>query len=35
LRGYQSLGTSCITPSLCSSKKPTVFRTKIKEVYCC
>jgi hypothetical protein len=35
LRAFNNFGTSCITPSLCSSRKPTVFRSKIKEIYCC
>lgn len=35
LRGINNDGLSCITGSLCGSKRPTVCRTKIKEVYCC
>ena len=35
LRGFQNLGASCITGSLCATKRPTVCKTKIKEVYRC
>lgn len=35
LRGYQNLGLSCINGALCSTKRPTVCKTKIKEVYRC
>lgn len=35
LRGFNNVGTSSITPSLSTSRKPTVYRSKIKEVYCC
>ncbi len=35
LRGYRNLGASCITASMCKTKRPTVCKTKIKEVYRC
>lgn len=35
LRGFNSDGLSCIQSSLCGTKRPTVCKTKIKEVYCC
>ncbi len=35
LQGFNNEGISCITGALCGSKRPTVCRTKIKEVYCC
>jgi hypothetical protein len=34
LRGFQNLSTSCITGSLCASRRPTVCKTKVREVYC-
>lgn len=33
LRGFKSDGLSCIQSSLCGTKRPTVCKTKIKEVY--
>jgi len=35
LRGFQNDGISCVTGSLCGSKRPTVCKTKIKEVFYC
>ena len=35
LRGFNNEGFSCIQGALCGSKRPTVCKTKIKEVYCC
>lgn len=35
LRGINNAGLSCITGSLCGTKRPTVCKTKLKEVYCC
>ena len=35
LRGFQNLGLSCINAALCPTKRPTVCKTKIKEVYRC
>jgi len=34
LRGFQNLSTSCITGSLCAGRRPTICKTKIREVYC-
>ncbi len=35
LQGFNNEGLSCITAAMCGTKRPTVCRTKIKEVYCC
>ena len=35
LRGANNNGLSCIQGALCGSKRPTICKSKIKEVYCC